>query len=165
MNTEANALLRLHRALGAIETVLAAALLATMVTLIFGGALARMLGQPLNWTTDLATACFAWACFICADLAWRQDALMSIEWAISRLPARARHLCVSVNHALIATALGAAVVLGIWLTWTSRARTFQGLADVSYSWVTASLPVGAALLLLTTVIKLRALWTAPPQGR
>jgi TRAP-type C4-dicarboxylate transport system permease small subunit len=49
------------------------------------------------------------------------------------------------------------VVAGGWLAWVSRARSFQGIPGVSYSWVTASLPVGAALLLATTLLKHREL--------
>ena len=40
-----------------------------------------MLGHPLNWTTDVATCLFAWACFLCADIAWRSNSLMAIELA------------------------------------------------------------------------------------
>ena len=42
-----------------------------MVALIFLGGVSRVLGYPLNWSTDFATAFFAWACFLCADIAWR----------------------------------------------------------------------------------------------
>jgi hypothetical protein len=44
----------------------------------------------------------------------------------------------------------------VWLAWVSRARSFQGIPEVSYSWVTASMPAGAALLLVTTLLKVRA---------
>ena len=36
----------------------------------------------------------------------------------------------------------------------SRARSFQGIPGVSYSWVTASIVVGGVLLLTTTLIKI-----------
>jgi TRAP-type C4-dicarboxylate transport system permease small subunit len=45
---------------------------------------------------------------------------------------------------------------GLWLSYVSRARSFQGIPWISYSWVTMSLPVGAGLLLITTIRKLRA---------
>jgi TRAP-type C4-dicarboxylate transport system permease small subunit len=38
----------------------------------------------------------------------------------------------------------------------SRERSFQGIPEVSYSWVTLSMVVGGALLLITTLLKLRA---------
>jgi TRAP-type C4-dicarboxylate transport system permease small subunit len=58
-----------------------------------------------------------------------------------------------VNYAIIAVFLLYVMYAGTWLSWISRARSFQGIPEVSYSWVTMSLPVGAALLLLTTAIK------------
>ena len=42
------------------------------------------------------------------------------------------------------------IVMGLYLSWISRTRSFQGIPEVSYSWVTMSLPVGALLLLVTT---------------
>jgi TRAP-type C4-dicarboxylate transport system permease small subunit len=47
------------------------------------------------------------------------------------------------------------LVMGAYLSWISRVRSFQGIPEVSYSWVTMSLPVGAALLIVTTALKVR----------
>lgn len=35
-------------------------------------------------------------------------------------------------------------------------RSFQGIPEISYSWVTMSLPIVALLLLITTMLKVRA---------
>jgi TRAP-type C4-dicarboxylate transport system permease small subunit len=45
---------------------------------------------------------------------------------------------------------------GLWLSYVSRARAFQGIPAISYSWVTLSLPVGGILLLISTIIKIKA---------
>jgi TRAP-type C4-dicarboxylate transport system permease small subunit len=148
----------LYRALCAAEVGIAGSLLVAMVLLIFGGAVARALHHPLVWTTDVATALFAWACFLCADIAWRRDHLMSIVWLTSRLPPRLADALRWFNYALIAAFLLFVIVMGTWLSWISRERSFQGIPEVSYSWVTMSMPVGAGLLLLTTVLKFRAEW-------
>lgn len=150
-----------HRLLGRAEAVIAATFLVLMVALIFLGGVARMLHHPLNWTIDLATCLFAWACFLCADIAWRNDALMSIELVTRRLPPRWREAVTRLNYALIAAFLVYVVVAGIHLAWISRARSFQGIPEISYSWVMASLPAGALLLLFTTLLKFRALGRAP----
>ncbi len=42
------------------------------------------------------------------------------------------------------------MVMGTWLAWTSRVRSFQGIPEISYSWVTASAVGGGLLLLVTT---------------
>jgi TRAP-type C4-dicarboxylate transport system permease small subunit len=138
-----------------LEAVVAGTLLLLMVGLIFLGGVARMMRNPLNWTIDLATCCFAWACFLAADIAWRNDALMSIDILHDRLPPAARRAVRCANLAIIALFLLFVIGSGLWLSWVSRARAFQGIPDVSYSWVTMSLPVGGALLLATTLLKLR----------
>jgi TRAP-type transport system small permease protein len=47
------------------------------------------------------------------------------------------------------------MIAGLWLSWISRTRSFQGIPEISYSWVTMSLPVGAVLLLITAILKIR----------
>lgn len=146
---------KLYDRLCAAEAVIAGTLLVLMVALIFLGGVSRVLGYPLNWSTDFATAFFAWACFLCADIAWRRNALMSIDFLVNRLPRGAQAAVRYANYAIIAGFLVYLMVMGTWLAWTSRARSFQGIPEISYSWVTMSLPVGAALLLATTILKFR----------
>jgi TRAP-type transport system small permease protein len=140
----------------AAEAWVAAALLILMVILIFLGGVMRMLGQPINWSSDAATCFFAWACFLCADIAWRKNSLMSIEVLTDRLPANMQSACRYLNYAIITAFLVYLIVMGLYLSWISRARSFQGIPEISYSWVTLSLPVGALLLLITTGLKVRA---------
>lgn len=137
------------------ESVLAAIFLILMVVLIFTGGIARLLHYPLNWTIDLATCFFAWAAFLCADIAWRRDALMSIDFVTVRLPQRAQRTVHYLNYAIIAAFLVYGIVAGIELAIVSWARSFQGIPWASYSWVTLSLPVGCLLLLITAGLKVR----------
>jgi TRAP-type C4-dicarboxylate transport system permease small subunit len=132
------------------EAVLAGLFLVLMVILIFAGGVARLAHHPLNWTIDVATCLFAWACFLAADIAWRNDSMMSIEILTNRLPAKLQSALRLLNYALIISFLAYLIYYGVYLAWVSRIRTFQGIPDVSYSWVTMSLPVGAFLLLITT---------------
>lgn len=147
---------RLYARLIAAEGFIAAALLVLMVALIFLGGVMRVFGHPINWSTDAATCLFAWACFLCTDIAWRNDSLMSIELFIARLPGKLRQACRMFNYLVIAAFLLYAIGMGTWLSWISRARSFQGIPEISYSWVTMSMPVGCVLLLITTVLKSRA---------
>lgn len=146
----------LHR----LEASLAAVLLVLMVILIFTGGVARMMATPLNWTIDFATCFFAWATFLAADVAWRRNALMSVDLFPNMLPPRARVALQAVNIALIVAFLVFLIVAGGWLTWVSRSRSFQGIPEISFSFVTASLPVGALLLLITTIGKAREMMSA-----
>jgi len=145
---------RLYLRFYALEAFIAGTLLVFMVLLIFLGGVARVLGYPLNWSTDFATAFFAWACFLCADIAWRRNNLMAIEFLPARLPAAAQKALRYINYAIISVFLVYLIVMGAWLAWTSRARSFQGIPEISYSWVTASAVVGGVLLLVTTVVKI-----------
>ena len=147
---------KLYERVCAAEALVAAVFLVLMVVLIFLGGVMRMLGHPINWSGDAATGLFAWACFLCADIAWRKNSLMSIEVLTSRLPAHLHTACRMLNHAIITAFLLYLIVMGVYLSWISRARSFQGIPEISYSWVTMSLPVGALLLLITTVLKVRA---------
>lgn len=147
---------RFYQSVIAAEARLAATLLVLMVALIFMNGVARVLGHPVNWAVDAATCFFAWACFFCADIAWRRGSLMSIDQLVMRLPAGAQRACRLFNYAVISAFLVYAIVGGLWLSWVSRARSFQGIPEISYSWVTMSMPVGAALLLVTTLLKVRA---------
>ena len=146
---------RLYERFCAAEAFLAGTLLVLMVALIFVGGVSRVLGYPLNWSTDFATAFFAWACFLCADIAWRRDSLMAIELIPQRLPPKARKALRLANYFIISAFLGYLVVMGSWLSWTSRVRSFQGIPEISYSWVTASAVAGGLLLLVTTALKIR----------
>jgi TRAP-type C4-dicarboxylate transport system permease small subunit len=146
---------RLYQQLCAAEAVLAGTLLVLMVALIFLGGVSRVFGYPLNWSTDFATAFFAWACFFCADIAWRRNSLMAIEFIPNRLSQRWQRALRLVNYVIIAAFLVYLMVMGTWLAWTSRARSFQGIPEISYSWVTASAALGGLLLFITTVLKIR----------
>jgi TRAP-type C4-dicarboxylate transport system permease small subunit len=147
---------RFYDALCKTEAAIAGTFLLLMVALIFLGGLARLVHHPLNWTTDAATCLFAWACFLAADVAWRNNSLMAITLLPDRLPARGRALLALLNYAIIAAFLVYLIAMGVYLSWVSRIRSFQGMPGVSYSLVTMSLPAGALLLLVTTAGKIRA---------
>ena len=140
-----------------LEAILAGLFLMLMVGLLLLGGVARMMQHPLNWTIDLATCFFAWAVFLCADIAWRKDMLMSLDLVTAQLSQRFQRTLLFVNYAVIALFLCYAIYGGSLLAWTSRSRTFNGIPGVSYSWVTASIAVGAALMLITTLLKIRTL--------
>jgi TRAP-type transport system small permease protein len=155
---------RAYALLSATEAVIAGLFLMLMVILIFAGGIARLAGHPLNWTIDIATCLFAWGCFLCADIAWRQGSLMSVDIVTEKLPAHVQRLLTFVNYVLIVIFLVFLIVSGVWLAYVSSARTFQGIPGISYSWVTASLPAGAALLLLTTLVKMAEFRRAATDG-
>lgn len=51
--------------------------------------------------------------------------------------------------------LVALIGFGVWLSYTTRFRSFQGIPWFSYTRVTLSVPVGGLLMLITTTLKIR----------
>jgi TRAP-type C4-dicarboxylate transport system permease small subunit len=44
---------------------------------------------------------------------------------------------------------------GSWLSYITRVRPFQGIPGFSYTWVTISVPIGCALMLLSVIRKIQ----------
>ncbi len=126
-----------------------------MVILIFSAGVARLLRYPINWAIDLSTCLFAWSCFLSADIAWREDKLMSLDVLTRLFPEKIKCCFKLFNYIVL---IGFAVYLiffGTWLSYTTRVRTFQGIPGFSYTWVTISVPVGAVFLLMTTILRIK----------
>ena len=127
----------------------------SLVLLVFIAAFTRYIGYPINWSVDMAQCLFAWCTFLAADIAMRNDKLMKVDFFIRKLP---EHLQIKVellNMVIILVFLVALVGYGIWLSYTTRFRTFQGIPGFSYTWVTLSVPVGSLLMSITTVLNIR----------
>ena len=137
-----------------IEFLVAQITLWTMVLLIFSAGIARLLLHPINWAIDVSTCLFAWSCFLSADIAWREDKLMNVDVLIRKFSDKARRYLRMLNYSILIAFLIYLIVFGIWLSYTTRARSFQGIPGFSYTWVTLSVPVGAMGLFITTIIKL-----------
>ncbi|MCR4401619.1 MAG: TRAP transporter small permease [Firmicutes bacterium] len=147
-------LARVYDRICRIEESVAGFLLVAILVLIFGAAVARGLGHPLAWGMDMATFLFAWAVFFSADAAMRKDRHVSVDLFVSRLPKRIQLYIAVLNHLIIVAFLGFLIVYGVWMSYLTRFRTFQGIPGFSYTWVTLSVPVGCTLLLITSVLKI-----------
>ena len=130
------------------------ACIAATSLLVFVGALARSVGFPLIWSIDVAQAAFVWACVIGADIALDRGAHIEIDIFIRRVPAAVRRVLAVAWWIAIALFLATLVWYGVQLTRLNVERP-MGDTDISYAWVTAAIPVGALLMLATT---LRKLW-------
>jgi len=146
---------KFYERLCAAEAHFAQLFLIMMVVLIFAGGIARLIGHPMNWTIDVATCVFAWACFFSADVAWRKGKLMSVDALTKRLSERVQRQLRMVNYGIVMLFLLYVIPMGTWLSYISRERSFQGIPEFSYSWVTMSMPIGGILLLITTILKVR----------
>jgi TRAP-type C4-dicarboxylate transport system permease small subunit len=132
--------------------------------LVFAAAVARFLYHPMNWAMDAATFLFAWTVFLGADAAMRLDRLFCIEVITGKLPRKAQLYVRCVNYAIIIVFLVGMIGYGLWLSYTTRLRTFQGIPGFSYTWVTLSVPIGCALMLTTASLKMKTLVRAISTG-
>jgi TRAP-type C4-dicarboxylate transport system permease small subunit len=147
---------RFYQQVCRVEVFVAAACFCASCLVIFTSAIARSLHRPMNWSLDISLFLFAWSVFLAADVAMRADKLVNVDLVVRLFPERARNVIAVAIHILILLFLAALVGYGAWLSYTTRARAFQGLPRVSYTWVTLSVPVGALLQIVTVSIKLRA---------
>lgn len=135
------------------EFLVAKVLLAAIVILVFIAALGRTFGYPLIWSIDVAQLLFIWVCFLGANRAMRLKAHIGVDLFVRKLPRTPRWL-VEIALALLALAfLVALAVSGYRLTMLNWQRVY-GDSGISYAWVTAAVPVGAALLAVTITINL-----------
>jgi TRAP-type C4-dicarboxylate transport system permease small subunit len=138
------------------EELVAKVLLAFIVLLVFLAAISRTLSYPLNWSVDIAQLLFAWTTFFGADIAMRKDKLMGVDLFIDRMSVRTRTLLRIGHYLLIIVFLCGVVVFGLKLCVENYDRTFQTM-EISYSWVTLSVPVGSVLMIITSILKLKKL--------
>jgi TRAP-type C4-dicarboxylate transport system permease small subunit len=147
--------MKLYRDVCEAEAFVARITLWGMVILIFSAGIARLLRSPINWAVDLSTCLYAWSCFLSADLAWREDKLMSVDVVTRLFPERIQRFFKLFNYTVLIAFLLYLIFFGIQLSYTTRERTFQGIPGFSYTWVTLSVPVGATFLLMTTILRIK----------
>ncbi len=126
-----------------------------MVLLIFSAGIARLLKVPINWAVDMSTCLFAWSCFLSGDIAWRENKLMSVDVFVKLFPEKFKRYFDMFNYIVIMGFSIYVIFFGMQLSYTSRARTFQGIPNFSYTWVTISLPIGAIFLVMTGILKIK----------
>lgn len=146
------------------EGLLAGALLAVIVFLVFIAGVMRWFGLPLVWSVDLAQLLFVWVSFLGADMALRKRAHIGIDYLVRRLPMRARVVVDLALAAVCVAFLGIMAVMGYRLTMLNIERLF-GDSGIPYALVTIAVPVGCILLGLTllqqVVAALRSLRRRP----
>jgi TRAP-type C4-dicarboxylate transport system permease small subunit len=136
-----------------IEERVAMTFFAVTVALVLVGAVGRTAGTPLTWAVELAQALFAWTCLLGADIALKNKAHIVIDIVVRVMPKGLQTFFSYLWQIAIAVFLGLLIWLGIKLTLINTQRVLGDL-QLSYAWVTASIPAGAALMLITTVTRL-----------
>lgn len=130
------------------ETLLANALLAVIVFLVFIAGVMRWFGYPLVWSVDLAQLLFVWVSFLGADMALRKRAHIGIDYLVKRLPGPARVVLDTLLALVCVAFLGVMTVMGYELTMLNIERLF-GDSGIPYALVTIAVPAGCVLLAAT----------------
>ena len=131
-----------------IERGIAVMLLAAIVLLVLLAALLRTAGYPIIWSVDIAQLLFAWLSVIAANQALRQGSHARLDILMNRLRLINRlRLTLALNLISMSCMLVVAV-FGFQLVGINPARTL-GSTAIPYAWVTAALPAGAVLMLVT----------------
>ncbi|WP_370677887.1 TRAP transporter small permease [Pleomorphomonas sp. PLEO] len=131
-----------------VESVVARALLAAMVGLVFMAGVMRWFGYPLVWSMDVAQLLFVWASFIGADMAMRRRGLIAVDLFVRWIPTRYRVYLDIATGLLILAFLLTLSTLGYKLVMLNLERQF-GDSGISYAYVTAAVPIGCLLLAIT----------------
>jgi TRAP-type C4-dicarboxylate transport system permease small subunit len=142
-----------------IEEWLARVLLATSSLLVFVAAIARALGSPLIWAIDVAQLLFIWCCFLGADQALRGRQHIIIDILVRLFPAPVQRGLLLVHWAVIIAFLAALAGFGTQLTLLNLERP-MGDTEIPYAFVTAAVPVGCLLLIVTAAGQWRQFWRA-----
>jgi TRAP-type C4-dicarboxylate transport system permease small subunit len=143
-----------YKKLGSVEMIIAMLFLVISVTAIFLSAVMRVAKVPIRWGLDIALLLFTWSTFLGADLAFRQYRLVRVDMLINKLPAKIQKVFEALVYLLILAAVIFLIVFGTKLTYVSRVRNFQALPGLSYSLVTASVPVSMFLMLITALVQI-----------
>lgn len=140
-----------------IELGFVALLIVGITALIFGSAVARTLGHPVNLTTDLALLCFSWLVFVGGDVSLREADFLRVEVVLKMFPLKMQKALYYIFSLAAIGFLALIVYLGIPLALENSQRLFQTLG-ISYAWATISAPVGSALMILTIILKMVRHW-------
>ena len=157
MNTLIAGFKAIYRGICILEEVIVAVFIAAITFLIFISAIARGIGSPVNWAPDIAMLLLAWVVFLGANTALRRADFIRVDILIRRFPLKLQKFLYYLYYIAAISFLGMLVRFGIPLSIENSRRTFQAL-QLSYSWATMSVPVGAFVMILTIVIKLVSRW-------
>jgi tripartite ATP-independent transporter DctM subunit len=139
--------------LGGLVEILAAALVALEIAILFGGVVARYaFNHPLVWSDELASILFLWLAMLGAVIAFRRDEHMRMTAAVGSLPAPTR-----ATFDLFATCAALAFLLLIaWPAYEyAQEETFitTPALGLNNAWRAAALPSGIVLMAVFAMLR------------
>jgi len=136
-----------------VETVFALLLLSATVLAVLVAAIGRTIGLPLTSAPQFAQLFLLWTCMFGADMCMRHGEHIRVTALPDMVSERIRRSLSVVSTVLI-------LVFLVWIAWhgfhlaiNNWSRELGG-AGLSYGIVTLALPVGAVLLIISTLRRL-----------
>jgi len=152
---------RLIRACDALEKVvkiLMAILIGTMVVLIGSQVGFRyLLNEPLAWTEEVARHLMIWSALLGAAVAYRHKGHLGMDILVMQLSRPWRRIVEMVLQVLSIGFFGVLVVHGIPLVDRTM-RQLSSAVRIPMGYIYASIPVGAALILLFAMERIVRVW-------
>ena len=152
------------------ETVVALLMTVMVATILLQVFCRFVLGNPLSWSEELARYAFVWITFLGAAVAYRHGGHIVVETVVTLLPRRLQAVLAWVVDALAVVALLVLLVQGFRIVEVNS-NVEATMLEIPMSWVYASVPVSAAIMLAyqveRTVRRLRGqlpLPAAPGEG-
>lgn len=105
-----------------------------------------VLGDPLSWSEELARYAFVWITFLGAAVAYRHGGHIVVETVVVLLPRRLQAILAWLVDALMVLALVVLLVQGLNIVEVNS-NVESTMLEIPMSWVYASVPVSAAIML------------------
>jgi tripartite ATP-independent transporter DctM subunit len=145
---------RLDVSLGLLVEMLAAALVAAEIAILFSGVISRYLfDRPLLWSDELASTLFLWLAMLGAVIAFRRDEHMRMTACVAAFGTRLRTMADGFAGA-------ASLAFLLLITWPAYQYAREQLPittsalEITDAWRAAALPTGVALMIVFAVLRL-----------
>ena len=128
-------------------------LMLAVVVFVFGASVMRWVGDPIAWSVDIAQLLFVWLIFLGANRSLRENRHIGVDYFVKRVPDKIQNIIEIIMYLSILGFLIFVSWYGIQLSMDNVIRQLSSL-DISYAYISASVPVGCFIMIVTTVSKI-----------
>lgn len=121
-----------------------------IVFFVFLAAVMRWVGFPLSWSVEFAQFLFVWAIFLGANRTLREKKHITVDIFVKFMPEKLRKGVEIFTKVVVLGFLLFLIVYGFQLSVENSVRQINNL-PLSYSFITAAVPVGSLLMFITTI--------------
>ncbi len=145
---------RLDAGIGTVVGMVSAGLVVVEIVILFAGILARyVFHRPLVWSDELASILFLWLAMLGSVLAFRASEHMRMTALVSKASGSLRRFLELI--ALFATVAFLLFILQPAIDYVQdEAIVSMPALDISTSWRAAAMPIGIALMIATSVLRI-----------